>query len=255
LTVGTGAGGGGSPDGPPEPVLVNQLLSEALRGPTVSVPADPTRRELTFAEVIGRLRDAAGRLAAGGLSGAPAVPGRLDYSLDVGASVRVIALDLVRRLGGSGGLVAPGQASWLERELAAAGSRWVIVVTHHPLASSEGGQALLALLDAAPRVIATLSGHTHRNLIVPRETAHGGYWQINTASLIDYPQQARALRVVATAEGGVAIQTWMLDHVFPGSLGTTSRGLSFLDAQGGRPKGFVGSHRDRNVTLYLRRRA
>ncbi len=101
-------------------------------------------------------------------------------------------------------------------------------------------------------MIATLAGHTHKNRIVPRPTAAGGYWQITTASLIDYPQQARALRVVATAGGGVAIQTWMLDHVLPGPLGTISRQLSFLDAQGGRPQEFAGGRLDRNVTLYRR---
>ena len=53
------------------------------------------------------------------------------------------------------------------------------------------------------------------------------YWLINTASLIDYPQQARALKIVATRKG-VAIQTWMLDHVFPGELGTISRQLAYL---------------------------
>jgi hypothetical protein len=91
-----------------------------------------------------------------------------------------------------------------------------------------------------------LSGHTHRNSIAPR----AGYWLISTASLIDYPQQARALRVLRTAGGGVAIQTWMLDHAFGGDLGTISRELAYLDAQGGRPKGFAGGRLDRNVTLY-----
>ncbi len=83
--------------------------------------------------------------------------------------------------------------------------------------------------------IAALAGHTHRNSI----EARGHYWLINTASLIDYPQQARALRVVATAGGGVAIQTWMLDHT-GSELGTISRQLAYLDAHGGRPKGFAG---------------
>jgi hypothetical protein len=97
-----------------------------------------------------------------------------------------------------------------------------------------------------------LSGHTHRNRIAPRSGPGGGYWLISTASLIDYPQQARALRVYATAGGGVALRTWMLDHV-PGGLGDVSRELSHLDAQGGRPQGFAGAPLDRDVTLYKAR--
>ena len=95
-------------------------------------------------------------------------------------------------------------------------------------------------------MIAALSGHTHRNRIEPR----GRYWLISTASLIDYPQQARALRVVRTAGGGVAIQTWMLDHIGPATSAAISRELAYLDAQGGRPQGFAGGGSDRNVTLY-----
>jgi hypothetical protein len=177
-------------------------------------------------------------------------PARLDYALNAGTRLRLIVLDIVRRGGGSGGLVDPAQPAWLAHELATAADRWVIVVSHQPLASSEGGTAILALLDRAPRVIAALSGHTHRNTIVPRRTSAGGYWLISTASLIDFPQQARALRVRSTVGGGVAIETWMLDHVFPGSLGTIARQLSYLDAQGGRPHGFAGARGDRNAVLY-----
>jgi 3',5'-cyclic AMP phosphodiesterase CpdA len=226
----------GSPDGPPVPGAVSQFLATALAGPKVRVPADNSRRQLTADEVVGRL-------ARGGLS-------TLDYVVDVSPQLRMIVLDLARRGGGSGGLVRPEQPGWVERELAAAGRRWVIVVSHQPLASSAGGEQILALLDGHPRVIAVLSGHTHRNLIEPRSTGAGGYWLISTASLIDYPQQARALRIVSTRGGGVAIQTWMLDHVFPGGLGTISRGLAYLDAQGGRPEGFDGGRLDRNVILY-----
>ena len=58
------------------------------------------------------------------------------------------------------------------------------------------------------------------------------------------------MRVVATAGGGVAIPTWMLDHT-GSELAAISRQLAYLDAQGGRPKGFAGGRLDRNVTLYL----
>jgi 3',5'-cyclic AMP phosphodiesterase CpdA len=232
LPPGTELTAGGSPDGPPLPGLVQQLLARALAGPTVRVPPDPARRQLDVAEAV--------RLLRAGTSQS------LDYSADVGRNLRLIMLDLARRDGGSGGRVRPDQPGWLASQLSAAEGRWVIVVSHQPLASSEGGEQLLALLDAHPRVIAVLAGHTHRNSIEPR----AGYWLINTASLIDYPQQARALRVLATAGGGVAIQTWMLDHVGAGDLGPISRQLAYLDAQGGRPKDFAGGRLDRNVTLY-----
>jgi len=234
LPPGTQLTAGGSPDGPPLPGLVNQFLAQALAGPKVRVPADPRRQEMAAAEVLSQLR--------------PGATASLDYSADVGRDLRVIVLDLARRAGGSGGLVRPDQPGWLAGQLrgASALGRWVIVVSHQPLEASEGGESILSVLDSNPRVIAALSGHTHRNSIEPR----AGYWLINTASLIDYPQQARALRVLRTAGGGVAIQTWMLDHTFPGDLGTISRQLAYLDAQGGRPKGFAGSRLDRNVTLY-----
>jgi Calcineurin-like phosphoesterase len=231
LPPGTALTAGGSPDGPPLPGLVNQFLAQALAGPKVGVPPDPHRREMDAAEVVGLLRPGAGDA--------------LDYSADIGGELRLIVLDLVRRRGGSGGLVRPGQPAWLAGQLDGAGRRYVVVVSHQPLASSEGGEGLLALLDDHPRVIAALAGHTHRNSIEPR----GHYWLINTASLIDYPQQARALRAVRTAGGGVAIQTWMLDHTGSG-LGAISRQLAYLDAQGGRPRGFAGARLDRNVALY-----
>jgi 3',5'-cyclic AMP phosphodiesterase CpdA len=232
-----------APDGLPAPRPLGRLIEQLLSAPSVRVPADPRRRELESAEVLARLRAAAGLRGRGEL---------LDYTFDVGAQLRVIVLDLVRREGGSGGQVHEAQPQWLARALSRAGRRWILVVSHQPLGSSAGGAGLLALLDRHPRVLAVLSGHTHRNRVLPRPGRGGGYWLIGTASLIDYPQQARALRVYATVNGGAALQTWMLDHV-PSRLGDISRELAFLDAQGGRPQRFAGTRLDRNVTLYRRR--
>lgn len=246
--AGIGSGARGSPDGPPDPGVVDALLAQALRGPTVRVPPDRARRQLSFAEGVSRLAEAGG-------PGVAVRPGpRLDYALDLGAHVRVIVLDLARRGGGSGGEVDAAQPGWVADQLASAARRWVLLVTHQPLVGSVGGEAILAQLDRAPRVAAVLNGHTHRNAIAPRRTPAGGYWLISTASLIDYPQQARALELRA-AGGGIAIRTWMLDHVgagLTGRLGDISRRLSYLDAQGGRPEGFAGTARDRNVVLYRR---
>ncbi|HEY2715445.1 MAG TPA: metallophosphoesterase [Solirubrobacterales bacterium] len=229
-----------APDGLPDPGLFEPLIRQLLTAPSVEVPADPRRRELSAATVVAQLRRAASLPRGGGL---------LDYRFDVGTRLRVIVLDLVRRGGGSEGVVHPGQSTWLARQLARAGDRWVLIVTHQPLTNSVGGSGVLALLDRHPRVVAVLSGHTHENRIEPRGGRGGGYWLISTASLIDFPQQVRALRLYETSGGGAALQTWMLDHV-PTELGDISRELSWLDAQGGRPQGFAGGPHDRNVTLF-----
>ncbi|HEY5196820.1 MAG TPA: hypothetical protein VIJ51_07320 [Solirubrobacteraceae bacterium] len=240
--IGTLAQGSASaPDGLGDPSAIGGLVSNLLGSAGVDVPADARRAELPASSVIARLRAASG--AAGG---GP----ELDYSFDVGDRVRVIVLDLVRRGGGSGGIVHPGQPAWLASELVAAGERTVVVFSHQPLDTTAAGPGLLAELDRSPHVLAAIWGHTHRNRITPRPGPGGGYWLISTASLVDFPQQSRALRVVETA-GGIALETWMLDHVSPaGGLGEISRELAYLDAQGGRPQGFAGGRADRNAVLY-----
>jgi hypothetical protein len=196
---------------------------------------------LTPAEAIAGLRAASGH----GGSGA-----RMDDAFDVGRDVRVIVLDTVRRDVGSSGVLAPDQVQWLQAQLAAAGTRRVVVVSHQPLPKVAGGQAALDALDGDPRVVAVLAGDSHRNRIVARHTRAGGYWLVQTAALADYPQQARVLRLRATAGGGTVLETWMLDTAAD-PLADTARELAYLDAQGGRPQHEAGTRLDRNVRLYL----
>ncbi len=224
------------------PALVDRYLANGLPGKTERVPADPTRRHLTAPEVLARLR--------GGSDATGSGP-RLDYSFDVGKKLRVIALDVVRRDGGASGSVSEGQLRWLQSELNRAKGRYVIVTAHEPLQSSTGGDQALAALDADPDVIALITGHTHRNSIEPRQTSAGGYWLISSASLTDFPQQVRALRIAKTRDG-VVIDTWMLDTA-PGGLADISRSLAYLDSGGGRPQGDAGGPLDRNVRLFLAR--
>ena len=172
----------------------------------------------------------------------PAAPDRLDYTFDVGEA-RGIVLDTANREGGSRGVVSPRQVAWLRAQLDT--DRWVVVFAHNPLESSDGGEAALAALDAAPRVAAVVSGNRHRNTIERRD----GYWLIGTSSLADFPQQARMFRL-REARGGAVLETWMVDHDGRGLAGT-ARELAYLDAQGGRPQGFAGRPTDRNARLFV----
>jgi 3',5'-cyclic AMP phosphodiesterase CpdA len=223
------------------PQLVDSVLSGGLPGRTVRVAPDPERRELTPAQAVAGLRAASGH----GGTGA-----RMDYVVDVGADVRVIMLDTVRRHVGSSGVLAAAQVAWLRRALAAAGARRVVVVSHQPLTKVAGADAALALLDRDPHVVAALAGDSHHNRIVARHTPAGGYWLVQTSALADYPQQARMVRVRETAGGGTVLETWMLDTA-PEPLADTARELAYLDAQGGRPQHEAGTVLDRNVRLFV----
>ena len=225
-----------------QPAL-DRLLARGLPGDSIAVTPDPARRQVTPAELLSRLRVASGI----GIGGDGSL---LDYSFDLGANVRGIALDTVRRGGGAGGILRPEQLRRLRQAVAEAGDRWIIVFSHDPL-TRPGMEPALAALDESPRVVAAVAGDTHRNSIVPRRTAAGGYWLVTTSSLVDYPQQARAFRLREAERGGVALETWMLDHDDSASRAArVSRELAFLDYQGGRPSRFAGSHRDRNARLH-----
>ena len=214
---------------------IDDLLRSGLPGETAPVAPDPARRELTPAQAVAALR--------------PGTTGRLDYTFDLGPRVRGIVLDTVQRAKGAHGVVTPREVAFLRDELRRAGDRWVLVFTHQPLGGFAEGAPLQALLDADPRVLAAIAGDTHHNRITPRPTAAGGYWQITTSALADFPQQTRMLRVRETAGGGAVLETWMLDTA-PDPLADTARALAFLDAQGGRPDHDAGTRLDRNVRLY-----
>jgi hypothetical protein len=218
---------------------VDAALAGGLPADAQHVPADPARRHVSPAELMSRLAAASGPGV--GIRG-----GRMDYAVDVGPAVRAIVLDTVRRDGTSRGLVTGAQQDWLRGQLAAAVDRWVVVFSHNPLDASEGGARALSALDADPRVVAAVAGNRHRNVI----SRWGHVWLVGTSSLADFPQQARMLRLRATTAGGVALETWVVDHDGRGLAGV-SRELAYLDAQGGRPQRFAGTPADRNARLYV----
>jgi hypothetical protein len=146
----------------------------------------------------------------------------------VGAAV-VISLDTVNPYGGWQGSLDLAQFEWLIDTISQNRGSYVVIVSHHPLQDLVNGYSpnglkrilkedLLVELSRFSNVILWLAGHTHRNKITyfgPDE--YRGFWQIETSSLIDWPQQGRIVEVFEDRDGEVCIGTTMFDHA--GSIG------------------------------------
>ena len=126
------------------------------------------------------------------------------------------------------------------------------------------GAEVTAYLLSQPRLVAWVNGHTHRNAITAHKRADGsgGFWEINTAAHIDYPQQSRLIEVTDNADGTLSIFTTILDHAGPadyrGDLSTHGGpGQPVARAVGQRPAAQAppptASPGDRNTELLVRK--
>jgi hypothetical protein len=69
------------------------------------------------------------------------------------------------------------------------------------------------LLVSKKQVIAWICGHTHRHRIKYfGSDANQGFWQIETASLIDWPQQGRTIEIFINEDEQICIATAPFDH-------------------------------------------
>jgi metallophosphoesterase (TIGR03767 family) len=241
------------------------------------VTPDPSRRQLTRGEIVEEHFHTAGLPVGHGFTQANRDADTAYYAHDAG-SFRHVVMDTVNPNGYADGSLDAAQFAWLRATIAGATGKAVIVYSHHTSASMANplvgtgadasprvlGDEVTAYLLSQPRVIAWVNGHTHRNAITahPR-TGGGGFWEINTAAHIDWPQQARLLEVADNRDGTWSIFTTVLDHAGPasyaGNLGSTvslaalSRELSVNDPQAKLDAG--GTAKDRNTELLVRKPA
>ena len=64
-------------------------------------------------------------------------------------------------------------------------------------------------------LVAYVAGHTHENDISLFKQGRTGFWQINTASHADFPQQSREIEVMDNRDGTLSLFTTILDHAGP----------------------------------------
>ncbi|WP_411135276.1 TIGR03767 family metallophosphoesterase [Streptomyces sp. C10] len=199
---------------------------------------------------------------------------RLYYSFRISDDVLGISLDTTDPGGHYTGSVGEAQLRWLERTLKEnekGEKAHVLVFSHHtsktmnntrpdparPQEKRHGGPELVEVLAAHPAVVGWINGHSHKNEIM----AHGSFWEISTASHIDFPQLARVIELVDNHDGTLSLFTTLVESAAPHrtdftdlsqtGLAALYRELSFNAPQSRTD--LAGTARDRNVELLLKR--
>lgn len=132
------------------------------------------------------------------------------------------------------------------------------------------GPSFIRTIQRYPNVILWINGHTHRNIITPLpydgcdRKDYRGFWEINTASHIDFPQQSRIIEVADNCDGTLSIFGTLIDHLSPPyickepcdnnytitEMASISRSLSYNDPWND-PRTRGGTDKDRNVELLI----
>ena len=241
------------------------------------VPGDPARIPLTKQGFIAEHFRTRGSPSGHGFGEWNLRAGEGYYALMAAPGVRLIALDTVNEAGGHQGNLDAAQFAWLHAQLLAADAAGDAVVAygHHSLASMTqqargahlGGdvdgrparcprtpaidpvapdESVRCLLLRHHSVVALVTGHEHRNRIVAHRPegagTPGGFWEIVTASHIEWPQESRLIELVDAGDQ-LVIVTSMIEHsptvdvtrglVLDGTaaLAAIARDLSFADPQ------------------------
>ena len=251
------------------------LLAGLVLTPYVrTVTKDPNRRLLNRKQVVEEHFASTGAPYGHGFTAENRTKGTAYYTFDQG-DIRFMVLDTVNPNGYAEGSLGQAQFDWLAAQLDAAGDKAVVVASHHNIATMTNplvvtgldleqrvlGDAVRTLLLAHPNVIAWINGHSHRNQIWAHTRPEGGgFWEVNTAAHIDWPQQSRVIEIVNNNDGSMSIFATVIDHAAtasyggdlssPLSLAALARELSANDWQD-RTDARLGEVSDRNVELLV----
>ncbi|MDZ5623158.1 TIGR03767 family metallophosphoesterase [Nocardioides sp. HM23] len=254
------------------------LIGDLVVSPYIRpVTPDPKRRSVTRKQVVEEHFKTTGAPVGHGFTAQNRITGTAYYYFDEG-SFRHVVMDSVNPNGYADGSIDQAQFAWLHATIAGATGKAVLLYSHHtsstmsnPFVLTGGdpsprvlGPEVVDYLLTQPHLIAWVNGHTHRNSITAHQRADGtgGFWEINTASHIDYPQQGRIIEIADNLDGTWSIITTILDHAGPPSYGgnlsdtltlaSLSRELSANDPQNDLASS-TGTPLDRNAELLIKR--
>ena len=177
--------------------------------------------------------------------------------------LKVIVLDDVQSpLDGSGdihghGYLDANRWAWLQKELSdgQANNQLMIIAAHIPIGVMDIGsgmewwqneyntapayqnavdlQGLVSTLQNTTNLLMWVAGHRHLNTVKafvssdPANAPEQGFWQVETSSLKDFPQQLRTFEIYLNSDYTVSIVTTNVDpSVAEGTPAATSRGYA-----------------------------
>jgi len=231
-----------------------------------SIPPDPDRRYIDLEEFKTMVMQATRQ----GPSGHGFTMENLNdrthyYSVDEpvpGLPLSMIVLDTTSTYSGtdkSQGAIDSAQMGWIEDRLAAYSlqNRAIVIVSHHPADTiPDQGSVLVDLLRQYPHVVLHVVGHGHINRVYPHPPAAGqpaehGYWEVQTPSTLEWPNQLRYYEIVDYGDGTGAVYVTVVNLAIPaGSVAEGGRFYGLVDVQEGRvPDGMEGVINERNVIL------
>ena len=220
--------------------------------PPKVLAADPDRRSLSKSEWMSEFFTTSSSPRGHGFDEARVEAGFACYTFEPKAEVpiRVLVLDDTQRddepYDNGYGHVSLDQEryDWLLAELdrGQVEGKLMIVAAHCPIGVEPAGspmgwgssacvseEELMARLHSHPNLILWLAGHRHRNIVTAFESPDAGrpelgFWEIETSSLRDFPQQFRTFEILRNSDDTVSIVTTDVDPaIADGSPAALSR--------------------------------
>ncbi|MFE0476227.1 MULTISPECIES: TIGR03767 family metallophosphoesterase [Streptomyces] len=262
----------------PQGVRYHDFLKSHARAMRPVTP-DERRAPFTTAEYLKAHLDPAFRgvgPAGHGYSSANLDAGTQYYAFRISDDVIGISLDTTDAGGHYEGSIGSAQLRWLDRTLRENKDSYAVIFSHHtsgtmtntrpdparPHERRRTGQEVLALLGSHRNVLAWVNGHIHKNVITPHSAPDGrSFWEISTASHVDFPQLARVVELADNKDGTISLFTTLVESSAPHrtdfsdlsqtGLASLYRELS-LNAPGASTT-LGGNAKDRNTELVLKK--
>ncbi|MFA6371450.1 MAG: TIGR03768 family metallophosphoesterase [Methanothrix sp.] len=228
--------------------------------PPKVLAADPNRRPLSRNEWMSEFFNTSSSPKGHGFNQSNVKTGFACYTFEPKSNIpiKVIVLDDTQsendpNVQGYGhGTLDNERYDWLAKELdkGQAEGKLMIIAAHIPIDVEPAGSFvgwwsnsyvsevnLTAILHKYPNLILWIAGHRHQNKVTALKSpdaAHPelGFWEIETSSLRDFPQQLRTFEIVRNSDNTVSIFTTDVDPaVKDGSLAAISRSYAVAAQQ------------------------